>query len=180
MSGRFMSEFTAGVADMSAGADHAFLAEGAGARSTFVVVEPWGAQSWSATFAAPDPGRRALSALLGTPNPTGLCVVERGTAFLGDVLNPASFEAVPTMGPVVAAEELEEERVLLLVGPWTITAVSSAGVLWETRRLAIDGLRVAEASGGWVRGASDPDDGEPREFAVELATGQVAGGATIA
>jgi hypothetical protein len=177
----FASEFDVAIADYSAEAsDHAFSAEGAGSRAIAVAVEPWGEPRWTATFAAPDPGRRTLSALLGTPSPTGLCVVERGTAFLGDVLEPDGFVVVPTAGPVVAAEELTAESALLLVTPWAITAVGESGVLWTTPRVAIDGLRVDEASGGWVRGVADPDDDEPRDFAVDLATGQVIGGASIA
>ena len=119
----------------------------------------------------------ALSALLGTPSPTGLCVIERGTVFLGDVLEPEGFTVVPTAGPVVAAEELVSEQKLLLVTPWAISAIGATGLLWATGRIAIDGLRVDEDSEGWVRGVADPDDDEPRDFAVELATGQVVGGA---
>ncbi|MCP2237473.1 hypothetical protein [Prauserella halophila] len=96
------------------------------------------------------------------------------------MLEPEGFDVVLTPGPVVAAEELAAEAVLLLVTPWAITAVGISGVLWTTPRIAIDGLRVDEASDGWVGGVADPDDDEPRDFAVELATGQVVGGAMIA
>jgi hypothetical protein len=176
----FASEFDVAIADYSAAPDHVFSAEGAGSRAAAVSVEPWGEPPWTAAFAGPDPGRRALTALLGTPSPTGLCVVERGTAFVGDVLEPDGFEVVATPGPVVAAEELVDEGALLLVTPWAITAVGPSGVLWTTPRIAVDGLRVDEASDGWVRGVADPDDDEPRDFAVGLATGQLTGGSAIA
>lgn len=160
--------------------DHAFAAEGAGARATLVAVELWGEPTWTVAFAAPDPGRRALTALLGTPRPTGLCVVERGTVFLGDVREPEAFEVVATPGPVVAAEELVVEGALLLVTPWAVTVVDARGVRWTTPRIAVDGLRIDEAKGGWIRGVADPDDDEPRDFAVDLATGEVVGGSPIA
>lgn len=179
--GHFASNYDVTVADHSAAApDHAFSAQGAGSRSVLVAVEPWEKATWTATFAAPDPGRRALTALLGTPSPTGLCVVERGTAFLGDVLEPDGFEVVATPGPVVTAEELVTQGALLLVTPWAITSVGASGVVWTTPRIAVDGLRVDEASEGWLRGVADPDDDEPRNFAINLVTGQKIGGSATA
>jgi len=175
----FAREYHAEIAEYSATPVHTFSAEGAKSRALKIVVEPSGRSRWSAQFAAPDPGRRALTALLGTPRLTGLCVVERGTAFLGDVLDPEDFEVVPTSGPVVTAEELPAESTLLLVTPWAITAIGAHGPLWTTQRIAIDGVRIDEASGGWVRGLADPDDDEPREFAVDLVTGRVSGGAVV-
>lgn len=176
----FPAEFDAALADYpSADPDRAFSAEGAGARAMLVAIEPSGAPTWTASFAAPDPGRSALSALLRTPSPTVLCVVERGTAFLGDVRQPDSFTVLSTPGPVVAAESLVTERVLLLLTPWAIAAISPSGVQWVTPRIAIDGLRVDGIAQGWVRGVADPEDDEPRDFAVELSTGQVAGTSSI-
>jgi hypothetical protein len=177
----FVSEFDVAIADLpTVPPDHAFSAEGAGSRVVMVAVEPWGEPSWTAAFAGPDPGRRALSALLGTPRPTGLCVVERGTAFLGDVLEPESFRVVATPGPVVDAAELPREATLVLITPWAIAAVGEGGVLWTTPRIAVDGLRVDEASHGWLGGVADPEDDEPRDFTVDLATGRLTGGAAIA
>ncbi|WP_028050500.1 hypothetical protein [Cellulomonas sp. URHD0024] len=177
----FASEFDVAIVERSGGLpDHAFAAPGAGARAVEVAVEPWGAPMWTATFAAPDLGVRALTAVIGTPSPTGLCVVERGTAFVGDVLEPAVFSVVETRGPVVDAEELPADGLLLLLTPWSITAVGQLGRRWTSERLAIDGLRVDEASDGWLRGVADPDDDEPRDFALNLATGEVVGGAGIA
>ena len=177
----FVSEFGVSIVDSTAGLpDHSFAAEDAGSRAIEVVVEPWGEQSWTAVFAASDPGVRALTALLGTPSLTGLCVVERGTAFLGDVLDPEGFTVVETKGPVVAAEELTGEGLLLLVTPWKITAIDQSGSRWTTERIAIEGLRVDEVSAGWVRGVADPDEEEPHDFALDLATGEIVGGAGVA
>lgn len=177
----FASEFDATVVEHPGSVpDHVFAAPGAGARVVEIEVEPWGESTWTASFAAPDPGVRALSAILGMPSPTGLCVVERGTAFVGDVLTPDAFGVVKTGGPVVAAEELVGEGLLLLLTPWAITALDRHGHRWSTNRIAIDGLRVDEASDGWVRGVADPAEDEPRDFALNLITGEVVGGAGVA
>lgn len=177
---RFASEFDATLVERSGGApDHSFAAPGAGARAIEVVVAPWGGPMWTATFAAPEPGVRALTAVLGTPSSTGLCVIERGAAFIGDVLDPAGFRLVETPGPVVGAEEVPAHGVLLLLTPWSIAAVDQSGHRWTSGRVAIDGLRVDEVGDGWLRGVADPDEEEPREFALDLATGEVVGGAGI-
>jgi hypothetical protein len=86
---------------------------------------------------------------------------------------------VSTEGPVVGVEQLVEESLLILLTPWSITAVDVEGVAWTSRRIAIEGLRVDEVSEGWLRGVADPDDEEPYDFAVDLRTGEVVGGAGL-
>ena len=178
---RFSPHFTVTIVEGSAApVDFRFAAAGSGARAVELVVEPRDGPAWTAAFAAPDPGFPALTGVLGTPNPTGLCVIERGTAFVGDVLDPASFRRVETRGPVVGAEELPRCRTLVLLTPWSITALGPDGCRWTSGRIAVDRLRVDEAGDGWLRGVADPDDEEPRDFALDLSTGEVIGGAGIA
>lgn len=175
----FASKFDAAITDHPVGPpDHVFAADGAGARAISIQVEPWGEPVWSATFSAPAPGVRALTTLLGTPAPTGLCVVEQGTAFLGDVLRPGGFRVVETPGPVVCAQEMVAEGLLLLSTPWSVLAIDVDGIRWATERVAIDGLRIDASDGRWVRGVADPD-GEARDFEIELSSGRVVGGAGV-
>lgn len=101
------------------------------------------------------------------------------TAFLVNVLAPADYSPVPTDGPVFGVEQLVDESRLLLVTRWSITAIGVDGVAWTSPRIAIDGLRVDEIDDGWLRGVADPNDDEPRDFAVDLRTGNVVGGAGI-
>lgn len=178
---RFYTEYDASVVDsLTASPDYEFVSRGATGLSTTIMVDPWAAPAWSGTFAAPDPGMRAMSGLCGTPSPTKLCVVARGLAFLGDVLAPEGFATIDSGGPVVSAVELPQDGVLLLLTPWEVTAIDHYGVRWRTERIAIEGLRVDEAVNGWVRGVADPRDLEPRDFAIELDSGRVVGGAGVA
>lgn len=156
---------------------YAFAAGDAGPRAITIMVEPWGTTTWTAEFSGPDPGRRALSGLFSTPSPDCLCVIERGTAFFGDVQNPDGFAAVDTKGPVVDVREVPSSGLLLLLTPWSITALNTRGTRWTTERIAIEAIRINEVTEGWAKGLSDPDDDEPRDFAVELSSGRVVGGA---
>lgn len=80
---------------------------------------------------------------------------------------------------MVDAEELPADGVLLLLTPWSITAVGQSGRRWTSGRITIDKLGVDEAGDGSLRGVADRDDDEPRDFALDLATGEVVGGAEI-
>jgi hypothetical protein len=111
-----------------------------------------------------------------TPGRNRVLVVARGDAYLIDVGKPALYKAIATGGPVVAVKAITRENVLLLATPWTITGIGSDGVLWTTRRLAIDGLRLDESQDGLVAGVADPNDLEPRDFVIDLRTGSHEGG----
>ena len=52
-------------------------------------------------------------------------------------------------------------------------------MLWKTRRLAIDGLRLDESQSGLVAGVADPQDVEPGDFVINLRTGSHEGGAKV-
>lgn len=176
----FDSRCDVSVIDLpAAGVDHVFAADRAGSRALTIEVVVDGASAWTASFAAPEPGIHALSEVLGTPRATALCVVERGTAFLGDALRPAGFEAIKTRSPIVGARQLLDEALLLLVTPSEVIAIDTAGVRWSTERIAVDGLRLAEVNGEWITGIADPDDDQPHPFSIELATGRVLGGVDI-
>ena len=178
----FASEFVAAIADYPVRCPQetiSFRPRALGRGRSWSLSNLGGANV-DAAFAAPEPGRRALSALSDPRARRVSRCRRRGIVFLGDVLDPEGFDVVPTMGPVVAAEELAGEETLLLVTPWTVTAVGASGVLWTTQRIAIDRLRVDEASDGWARGLADPETDEPRDFALDLADGHVIGWAEVA
>lgn len=177
--GAFVAQYEADIVEAppNGKADYTFTDDRPVAQAITVDVRPWSAPAWTGSFAAPNPMvRRAVSGLFATPNPTRLCVVERGTAFLVDVQHPASTAIVHTDGPVVDIGQLAEQSCLLLLSPWSITAVGLEGVMWTSQRVAIEDLRIDEADDGWLRGVADPHDEEPRDFAIDLRTGYVVGG----
>lgn len=114
--------------------------------------------------------------IYSTPNRNRLLVLARGDAYLIDVQDPTNYEALSTGGPVVAVKPIPRENVLLLATPWDVTAIGQDGVMWTTGRLAIDGLRLDESQDGRVAGVADPRDLEPRDFVIDLHTGQHEGG----
>ena len=133
--------------------------------------------SWTGGVRAGGPSVGSPSTgIYTTPNKKRLLVVARGDAYLIDTQDPTNYEALSTGGPVVAIKPIKKENVLLLATPWDVTAIGQDGVLWTTGRLAIDGLRLDESQDGRVAGVADPRDLEPRDFVIDLRTGQHEGG----
>lgn len=147
-------------------------APGGGGRELRVTVCPDGRESWVGAFAASRPGVRSLSALLATPDPDALLVLERGTAFLGSVHSPQSFRLIGAGDTVCGAVPLPEESLLLLVGHVRIVAVGEAGVRWVSGDLSMDGeVTVGVVADGRIHGVADTGD-YATPFTLDLATGE--------
>jgi hypothetical protein len=152
------------------------LGEGSG-RGTVrtLVVRPYGSPAWTGAFGVDERGGRGVSGTFGTPSPTWACVVVRGSAFLVDVLEPAASNPVRSEGPVQEVVELVDEGLLLLATAWSIIAIGPGTVLWTTRRLSVESLRLDRVADHRLHGTADPED-EARHFTVDLRTGAVTGG----
>lgn len=148
-------------------------APGAGARELRVTVCPDGQESWVGAFAAPAPDWYFLSALLTTPDPDTLLVLERGTAFLGSVHSPRSFHPIDAADDFVRAVPLKMESLMLLVGHFRIVAVGNSGVHWISEALPMDGENEIDGvTDGRIYGTADPRSYEPTPFQLDMMTGQ--------
>ncbi len=177
--GGFLAEYDARFVDSPPAGETDFIFSdiGSGSRAVTVSIEPWDAPAWMGSFRAADPlSRHTASLVSATPNPTRMCVVERGTPFLVNVLRPSEWTVVRLNGPVMRVSELVAQELLLLTTPWSITAVGVDGPLWSTARIAAEEIRIDEVEAGWLRGVADPRVEEPREFAIDLRSGEVVGG----
>lgn len=121
---------------------------------------------------SPEPGLRVVDSLFATPDPWTLCVVARGTAYLGDVRNPSSYyEVSEVRGSVIEVIPLPDVGILLLSTGEEIIAIDEKGVRWFTPRIAVDGIRVDGHDLRCLWGAVDYE-WNPEPFSIELATGK--------
>ena len=106
-----------------------------------------------------------------TPDPNRLCVNFCEGAWCVDVRNPHHYEVVPVC-PVLEIRHCSNERLLLLSSFTEIAAIGDGGVLWESERLASDGLRSIQCAQGRIigEGWSLSDDWIP--FELEASTGR--------
>lgn len=140
-------------------------------RAKTISIQPESGSSWVGSFIGDPSYRRGITGLYGTPSPDHLCVLERGTAFVVDARNPIATLLVPSDGPVRDVQPVVDAGILLLATPWTVTAVGTGGIAWTSPRLAIEGLRLDDVHEHYLLGVADPDEDEPREFAIDLRTG---------
>jgi hypothetical protein len=142
-------------------------------------VDPSDSDSWVG-FARPASieSRHAVTGLFLTPDPSKLCVITRGTAYLVDVAT-RKFVLLALSDPVIFVASLADVGLLLLATPWRVMAIGHDGPAWQTGRLAIDGLRLDETDGSRLVGVADPDSPEPREFVIDLLNGSHQGGAVV-
>ncbi len=172
----FPANYIARVVELppTGGVEKEFVAKNADGRALTVRIEPANGLAWTASFASPIPGVRALSGMFATPSPESLCVVERGTAFAGDVRTGVGFDTPLDISPVVEVTPLVSVGLLLLQSPWEIAGLDSRGTRWISRRIAVDGFRVLGLRDGQIVGVADTQI-EARSFSVNARTGEVSG-----
>jgi hypothetical protein len=134
-----------------------------------ILVHPHGAASWVGLW--PHGGLEGVSGAFAMPDPSQLCVVEGGTAYVVDVLKPEldATVASPWAQQISASDD---PRLLLVSTLVDITAVGVDGIVWESPRLAIDDLRIVRVEGGRIMATGTCEPGSSIEsFAIDVRTG---------
>ncbi|MDR3738787.1 MAG: hypothetical protein P4L40_07165 [Terracidiphilus sp.] len=89
--------------------------------------------------------------LWSTPQPTVLCAVAGGYAYLIDTGAPERFTMLPYR-PVFAVLPAVESGLLLFAGNRSILAWGAHGVAWESPKLSDEGLTLTGIEGDVLRG----------------------------
>ncbi|SFS20799.1 hypothetical protein SAMN05421771_3842 [Granulicella pectinivorans] len=109
-----------------------------------------------------------------TPNPSQLCAVAGGYAYLIDPTNPTQSTHIDQR-PVTAV--LPTQDLLLFAGFHTIQAWGNAGLAWTTQRLTWDGITLGEATNGVLHGTGwNMRTDKEVPFEIDLKTGTHTGG----
>ena len=116
-----------------------------------VLIRSDGAQPFLATCALGFRDSSVPTGLWSTPEPEKICAVSGGYAYLIDTTAPEQFTMIPYR-PVMEVHSLREEGLLLFVGHRSILAWGRNGQAWESERLSDEGLTIAAAENGVLRG----------------------------
>jgi hypothetical protein len=113
------------------------------------------------------------------PQPTQLCAVAGGYAYLIDTSCPERFEQI-AYRPVLAVHAVCDRRLLLFIGSNAILAYDAGGRAWESPRLSDEGVSVTSIEDGLLRGrgwqlATDQET----PFTLDLETGLITGLASL-
>ncbi|HET6936826.1 MAG TPA: hypothetical protein VFI72_18425 [Candidatus Angelobacter sp.] len=143
----------------------------------YLRVVPEKAPVWRGFFALGFESPQVINAVCSCPNPTTLCVIAGGYAYIVNTENPSEWVRLEQR-PVVDFRALPEHHLLLFAGFTTITAVGPTGIAWTTERLSWEGVRITELKEGKLHGFGwDAISDKELPFEVDLATGAHSGGA---
>lgn len=145
----------------------------AGSGSILKCVPTRGAD-WIAIFSPGRDYRRAANGIFATSDAQSCCVVANGIAYSGQAGEPTSWAPLGIY-PVVEVVAAPIANLVLLITPWSIGALSGAELIWTTRRLGLEGLKINEIDATQIRGeAVVEQDGIP--FSIRTHDGVSIGG----
>lgn len=132
--------------------------------------DPWVGVFYGSRYKVP-PAQRAT--LIAWPDTRSFCVVYAGGAVVVQADDPRETYEVETF-PVLGTLVVPDRRLVVFADSVSLTAYGGDGLLWRSRRLALDDLRIERIEGdalivfGFFGSTSD-------RFKVDIATGQASG-----
>jgi hypothetical protein len=145
-----------------------------------LLVHPAGAECTGGTFLATcalgfkDPAMP--TGVFACPNPSELCAVAGGYAYVLDTAAPERSTHIP-LKPVAEVLPLAAQGLLVFVGFHAMVAWGREGLAWETARLSWEGIRITGAEGNELRGFGwNLMTDKEVEFTIDLRTGAHTGG----
>lgn len=153
--------------------------ESGGQDGVNVRVVPHEGEAWIGTFASGRFGAKTITGVFTTPNPTKLCVVAEGQAYIVDAANPKEHESLPIV-PVIAVRSSAKYRLLIVANHTELLAIGANGIAWRTERLSWDSLKLTTMTNETLYGVFwDIQTESEQSFTVDLATGTHTGGAFV-
>jgi hypothetical protein len=136
-----------------------------------VMIRPIDAEPFLATFALGFAGSAAPTGIWNCPNPTWLCAVAGGYAYLVNTSQPEQFECIEYR-PVLLVRALPSHRLLIFAGHHSFLAWGANGKCWQTERLSSEGVEITRIDGDRLEGTGwDLITDQEVPFAIDLATG---------
>jgi len=141
-----------------------------------VLVHPAGGGDFLATCALGFTDPAMPTGLYSSPNPSELCAVAGGYAYILDTAAPDRSTHIP-LRPVAEVLVLVEQGLLVFAGFHVIVAWGREGLAWQTARLSWEGIRISGVESGELRGFGwNLMTDKEVAFSVDLRTGAHTGG----
>ena len=115
----------------------------------------------------------ASCGIWSTPNPTEICAVSGGYAYMIETTAPERFTMLPYR-PVLKVVPAPADRLLLFVGHRTVLAWGEQGESWQSPKLSDEGLTKIEVQNGKLLGTGwNMITDKETLFVLELQTGSL-------
>jgi hypothetical protein len=137
-------------------------------------------KSWIGKFCGASDIGIAEHAIYGTPHELMACIISGGQGYLVDVAQPNKWSEISVF-PIIRAVPIPDANTLVLVDFQRLSGVAEEGtVSWTTPKISWDGIEVSRYDSQALYGFawSAPKNCQV-EFAVDLRTGRVTGGAVM-
>lgn len=145
-----------------------------GSDGLIVKVIPFGHESWTGIFAFGKLLYHAKNGLYTFPDPNKFSVVSRGRGYIVNAKKPTQWEEVKLQAikEVCFADDLD---LILYANPWEICAYNSDEIVWQTGRIAMEGLKIIKIDKKTLFGKIDMLGEEEIDFVVDLESGKCDG-----
>ena len=153
--------------------------EGAGVGRDGVMVKfiPPEGDSWIGIFAFGDMLPSGECKIYLGPGKHHLTIIAKGEAYIASPYDPSLFQTVRSC-PVIGAIPIPNRDLILFYDFTEISAYGENGLVWETKRISWDGIKINEVTSNEIIGQSwDAPNEEHVEFRVDLTNGFHKGGA---
>jgi hypothetical protein len=136
-----------------------------------LLIHPTNQPTFLATCALGFTDPSMPTGIFSCPNPSELCALAGGYAYLIDTATPTRSTHLP-LKPVAEVLPLPAHNLLLFAGFHSLLAWGANGLVWHTPRLSWDGLRITSIDGDTLHGLAWnlPTDKE-LPFTIHLPTG---------
>ncbi len=112
------------------------------------------------------------------PGEHHLTVVAKGDAYIAYPYKPSFFQMVKSC-PVISAFPVPSHDLVVFHDFTEIVAYGESGLIWETKRISWDGIKISEVTDDEIIGKSwDAPNEKHVEFRVDLANGHHQGGSS--
>jgi len=131
-------------------------------------------KAWIGVFAFGYSSPPAFSRVVSTPDPTRVCVISRGAAYIVKADQPEIWEQIPAI-PELDLRSLPEHQLFVFSDFTTLAAYGSDGLAWRSPRVCWDELKILKVTHTTIEGTGyDPTNSVSNEsrFAVDIGTGR--------
>ncbi|MGA8409364.1 MAG: hypothetical protein WB680_19485 [Candidatus Acidiferrales bacterium] len=140
----------------------------------WITVKPANGKQWIGDFKFGYTSPPAFSRVISSPDPSRVCVIANGAAYLVNADIAEEWERIPII-PVLDLRQLPEHGLLIFSDFTALAAYSSAGFLWRSPRVCWDGLKIVRVTDNTIEGiGDDPTNSTTHEsrFVVDLKSGR--------